>query len=165
MKDDFDQEINDSTKDKYLIFNLGNDYFAISISNVIEITAFQKITQVPDSKDFIKGVINLRGKILSVIDARVKFGFKFKDYTDRTCIIICKHNDIKVGVIVDSVSEVSVISQENIEPPPTTNKMNKGRFLSGMGNSNGNIKMIVNIDSLLELESFKNISDELDLEV
>lgn len=162
--EDFDEEDIDSLKDKYLVFTLSNEFYCIEINYVTEITGFQKITEVPDSAYFIKGIINLRGKILPVIDVRLRFNFEPKEYTDRTCIIICTYNDVNVGLIVDSVSEVAVILPDQIEPPPSTNKINKSHFLTGMGKTSDGVKMIIKLKSLLDQEDFETISNKLSLE-
>ena len=162
--DDDDDDNIDTLKDKYLVFILAKEFYCLEINYVIEITGFQKITEVPDSIYFIKGIINLRGRILPVIDVRLRFGFHFKEYTDRTCIIICNYNGINVGLIVDSISEVAVILPEQIETPPSTNKMNKSNFLSGIGKTKDGVKMILKLNSLLDQDDLKNIDTNLNLE-
>src|SRR6056297_1474388 len=101
----------DTQKGKHLIFDLEGEYYGLDIRYVIEIIGMQKITMVPELPDYVKGIINLRGNIIPVIDVRKKFNKEEKDYTDRTCIIVIQVNEISIGLVVDKVSEVLTISE------------------------------------------------------
>ena len=107
---------------KLLTFSLGKEEYGVSILKVKELIGMMDITPVPKTPEFIKGVINLRGKIIPVMDLRIKFSMDAQDYDERTCIIVVeiviKGSQKLLGVVVDSVSEVVTISDEQIEPPP-----------------------------------------------
>jgi chemotaxis signal transduction protein len=105
-------DVNEKQRDKYVTFKSGNEYFGLKIEYVNEIIVYQEITEIPESDDYIKGLINLRGKIIPVIDVRVRFKQEQLEYTDRTCIIIVNVNDIVVGLIVEKIAEVVEIKSE-----------------------------------------------------
>ena len=98
--------VNEKQRNKYETFKSGNEYFGLKIEYVNEIIVHQEITEIPESDDYIKGLINLRGKIIPVIDVRIRFKQEPIEYTDRTCIIIVNVNDIVVGLIVEKIAEV-----------------------------------------------------------
>ena len=106
--------VQDTQQDKYVTFKSGNEYFGLKIQYVNEIIVFQEITQIPESEDYIKGLINLRGKIIPVIDVRVRFRQEPIEYNDRTCIIVINVKDTVVGLIVEKIAEVVEIKNENI---------------------------------------------------
>src|SRR3990172_5823963 len=101
------EEIDEDTQEgKYLTFTMGKEEYGIEIHNVTEIIGIQSITDLPDTPDFVKGVINLRGKVIPVLDVRLRFKMEEKAYNDRTCIIVVNIRNMSVGLIVDTVSEV-----------------------------------------------------------
>lgn len=156
-----DEEIydEDSLKDKYLTFRLADEDYGVEIRFVLEIIGLQKITVVPDLPNFVKGVINLRGKIIPVIDIRTRFNFSFRDYDDRTCIIVVDVKGVQTGLIVDEVSEVIDIDEKNIQPPPKTAKTKKEKYIQGLGKINNTVKIILDIEHLLSSEDLENISE------
>lgn len=164
MIDDFwgdDEEDDDTQRDKYLTFRLDVEDYGLEIRHVKEIISIQKITDVPDLPDFIKGVINLRGQVIPTLDLRLRFGLPPKEYDERTCIIITNMNDIHVGVIVDTVNEVLDIPAEMIAPPPTVHKGVAHRFIQGLGRVGEDVKIILNAEKLLhedELEALESSS-------
>lgn len=162
--DDDDDELEEDTqKDKYLIFRLGNEDYGIEVRYIIEIIGIQKITEVPDTPDFLMGVINLRGRIIPIIDVRTRFNLKFREYSERTCIVIVNFNETHIGLVVDGVSEVQSISESNVEPPPKTNKGSRSRFVQGMGKVGKQVKIILNLERFLndeELEQIQDIQDK-----
>ena len=103
-----------SQKDKYVTFKSGNEFFGLKIEYVNEIIVFQEITEIPESEDYVKGLINLRGKIIPVIDVRLRFKQEPFEYNDRTCIIVINVRDLVVGLIVEKIAEVVEITEENI---------------------------------------------------
>lgn len=105
----------DTQSGKYLTFPLGNEVFGIEIKYITEIIGIQTITIVPEVPKYVKGIINLRGKIIPVVDVRLKFNKEEAEYNDRTCIIVIDIKDITIGLIVDCVSEVVDITDENIK--------------------------------------------------
>lgn len=138
----------DTQKEKYLTFLLDNDSYGISINNVIEIIGIQPVTLVPELPDYIRGIINLRGKIISVMDVRLRFKKAFREYNDRTCIIVVDINDLSIGLIVDSVSEVLVISDQDIMPPPNLSNVNN-KYIKGIGKVGKEVKLILDCDELI----------------
>mgnify|MGYP006282369975 FL=1 len=152
----------DTQKNKFLTFKLGKEFYAIEIMNVTEIIGLEKITEVPDTSKYVMGIINLRGQIIPVIDVRLRFGLESKDYTDRTCIIVVKLDDMDTGLIVDEVSEVLDIPENQIDNPPNRGNK-KNRFIKGMGKVNKSVKMILNLDKLLnddEKDEVKAVAEE-----
>ncbi len=152
MIDDFwndDGEDDDTQKDKYLTFRLDVEDYGLEIRHVKEIISIQKITDVPDLPDFVKGVINLRGQVIPTLDLRLRFGLPFKEYDERTCIIITHMSDIPVGVIVDTVNEVLDIPAETISPAPSVQKGVAHRFIQGLGRVGDEVKIILNAEKLL----------------
>ena len=115
----------DTQKGKFLTFSLGKEDYGVEIKYVTEIIGIQSITEVPDLPAYINGIINLRGKIIPVMDVRLRFGKTVREYDDRTCIIVIDINDISIGLIVDRVSEVINIPESEIVPPPQLDKDSK----------------------------------------
>jgi purine-binding chemotaxis protein CheW len=150
----------DTQEGKFLTFRMGNEDYGIEIRHVTEIIGIQRITEVPDMPDFIKGVINLRGKVIPVMDVRTRFRLPTREYDDRTCIIVVNINDTSVGLVVDKVNEVVDISKDQIEPPPRTGK-NASRYIQGMGKIGDEVKILLEVNRLLygdELEQIGAIS-------
>jgi purine-binding chemotaxis protein CheW len=148
----------DTLKDRYLIFKLGKESYAIEIRVVIEIIGIQKITFVPELPQYIKGIINLRGKIIPVMDVRLKFRKEAQEYDDRTCIIIIEVRDISIGLLIDSVSEVISIPETNIVPPPEI-KEGGDRYVRGIGKVGDEVKMILDCDMLLSEEATRSLAN------
>lgn len=138
----------DTQKGKYLTFILDNESYGIGINNVTEIIGIQPITLVPELPDYIKGIINLRGKIIPVMDVRLRFKKSFREYNDRTCIIVVDMNDLSIGLIVDSVSEVLIILDQDIVPPPNLNKISN-RYIRGIGKIDKEVKLLLDCDKLI----------------
>lgn len=148
----------DTQKGKFLTFTIGKENYGIEICYVTEIIGIQVITEVPELPEYIKGIINLRGKIIPVMDVRLRFRKELKEYNDRTCIVVVDIKDISIGLIVDTVAEVLTISDENIVAPPQLNKGIHNRYLKSIGKSNDEVILILDCDKLLnddELESLK----------
>jgi purine-binding chemotaxis protein CheW len=138
---------------KYLAFRLGKEDFAIQVLKVREIVGIQDITSVPQMPGYVKGVINLRGKVIPVVDLRLKFGLPEREYTQRTCIIVVQvHHGgvpIQTGIIVDEVSEVLNLAAGEIEDTPDFGEDVGTPYLLGMAKVKGNVKMLLNIDQVL----------------
>lgn len=148
----------DTQKGKFLTFSLGDEFYGIDIMYVTEIVGIQPITIVPELPDFIKGIINLRGKIIPVMDARLKFKKEPKDYNDRTCIIVIDVTDFSIGIIVDAVCEVLNIKDEDIVPPPNLNS-NGRKYIKSVGKSDDQVTLILDCEKLLnesEMDDLKN---------
>ncbi len=144
-----EEEQEDTQEGKYLTFTLGNEEYGIEIKNVTEIIGIQNITDLPDMPNYVKGVINLRGKVIPVVDVRLRFGFEERKYDERTCIVVVNINNMAVGLIVDSVSEVIDIPADHIEPPPKVNKGESSRFIQGLGKVGEEVKILLDIRQLL----------------
>ena len=147
-------DVNEKQRDKYVTFKSGNEYFGLKIEYVNEIIVYQEITEIPESDDYIKGLINLRGKIIPVIDVRVRFKQEQLEYTDRTCIIIVNVNDIVVGLIVEKIAEVVEIKEEDILPPPKVviggeDKL-QNRYVYGIGKVGDSVKLLLDPERILK---------------
>ncbi len=143
--------LEDTQKDKYLSFNLGNSEYVIPIHYVLEIIGLQPITRVPDVPDYVKGVINIRGKVIPVVDLRQRFGLEERAYDDRTCIIIVRIEEMQVGLIVDTVDEVLKIESQQIEPPPEVKRGQDNKFIDGLAKVADSVKIVLNMASILEI--------------
>ncbi len=144
---DYDSE--DTQEGKYLTFHMAGEDYGIEIRHVTEIIGIQRITEVPDMPDFIKGVVNLRGKVIPVMDVRARFHLPSREYDERTCIIVVNYNDASVGLVVDQVNEVADIPSENIEPPPRSTAGGSSQYIQGMGKMGEQVKILLNIGKLL----------------
>jgi purine-binding chemotaxis protein CheW len=149
----------DSQKDKYLTFHLAKEDYGVEIKYVTEIIGIQKITEIPDMPYFVKGIINLRGKIIPVIDVRTRFKIDSRGYDDRTCIIVVNIDNTSVGLVVDEVSEVANIPEGQVEPPPKTSRIARGRFIKGIGKMGEEVRIILNVSKLLQDEEMDMIKD------
>lgn len=135
---------------KYLTFCLGEEEYGLEILKVREIIGMMSITSVPRTPEFIKGVINLRGKVIPVIDLRLKFSMDEADHTDETCIIVVQVGDVEVGVIVDRVSEVRDINESDIDDPPSFGTSVDASFILGMGKTGrGKVTILLDITRVL----------------
>lgn len=145
VDDEADQE------NKYLLFKLGKEEYGINIAMVQSIEEMQPIVAVPDMPEYVKGVINLRGQVIPVIDLRINFGMEEREYDDRTCVIITRIRETNMGLIVDTVSEVEDIPENNIEPPPEF-KSESGRdhYIAGIGKVNDEVKILLDVSKLLQ---------------
>lgn len=157
----------DEQKDKYMTFRSGNEYFGLKIQYVSEIIPFQAITAIPETEDYIKGLINLRGKILPVIDVRLRFNQEPFEYNDRTCIIVIIVRDTMVGLVVEEIAEVVEISAESILPPPTIMRGDRiqNKYVYGIGRVGNTVKLLIDPDKLLndnDLSTVEQISEMAD---
>ncbi len=148
---------------KYLTFSLGKEEYGIPIGRVKEIIGMMEITEVPRTPSFIRGVINLRGKIIPLMDLRLKFGLQEKEYTERTCIIVVEmmgeERSIQMmGIVVDMVSEVVNIGEGEIEVPPQYGG-GQVRFLAGMGKVKGKVVMLLDIHKVLDYQEMTMIKE------
>jgi len=149
-----------SHEGKYLTFVLSDEEYGIEILKVREIIGVMTITPVPQSPDYIKGVINLRGKVIPVVDLRLKFGFPEKEYTKETCIIVVEVNNVLTGIIVDTVSEVLDIAAENMEPAPHFGDGIDTNVFLGIAKIKNKVKILLDIDKVLRMEEI-NITHNL----
>lgn len=164
LDDDLFDDDEDTQKDKYLTFNLADEDYAVEIKYVTEIVGIQKITEVPDMPQYIKGVINLRGQVIPVMDVRVRFCMPPRPYNDRTCIIVTNINEITIGLVVDEVREVVDIPAAQIDPPPTPGRGSGSRFLQGIGKIRDEVKIILDVGNLLYAAELSEIVSNLETE-
>jgi len=150
----------DTQKGKYLTFFIEKVVYAIEIKFVTEIIGIQPITEIPEVPSYVKGIINLRGKIIPVMDVRIRFKKEPIEYNDRTCIIVVEVNDISLGLIVDNVSEVLEIADENIVIPPDMNKGMENKYIKEIGKVDNCVNLILSCEKLIndnEVEALSQI--------
>lgn len=140
---------------EYVLFKLDNEFYGIDIHNVETIEKVMPITRVPYTKDFIKGVVNLRGNVVPVIDLRKRFELTEKEYDDNSRIIIVKLDEITVGMIVDSSSEVIQLSEEDIEDAPTLKGTSEESFVKFIGKKDERIIMIIDLYKILDINDIE----------
>ena len=144
----------DVMQGKFLTFLVGDAGYGIEISYVVEIISVVDITLVPHTHPYVKGIINLRGTVVPVIDMGMRFGQGEVIYTDKTCIIILSMNEMSVGILVDGVQDVSDIEDENIQDPPqTSSSMYNNNFIKAVGISAGEIKQLIDVYTVFEVEN------------
>ena len=145
-----------SLEEKYLAFILDNESYGIEILRVREIIGLMDVTTVPQTPEYMKGVINLRGKVIPVIDLRLKFSMQEKEHTDETCVIVVEVNNTSIGIIVDSVSEVLEITRGEIEESPHFGQDIDTSYIMGLGKVKEKIVILLDIEEILS-------SEELDM--
>jgi purine-binding chemotaxis protein CheW len=150
---------------KYLTFSLTDEEYGIGILKIKEIIGMLPITSVPRTPDFVKGVINLRGKVIPVIDLRLRFRMEASNYTDRTCIIVVENQteagQVVVGIIVDSVSEVLNMNGEEIEDTPSFGTTLDTDYILGLAKVGGGVKILLDIDGVLSGEEIAALDQAL----
>lgn len=146
----------DTQKGKFLTFTLGNESYGIEIKYVTEIIGIQPVTEIPELPEYIRGIINLRGKIIPVMDVRLRFKKPFREYNDRTCVTVVDIKDVSIGLIVDSVSEVLAIPEEEIVLPPDLNR-GSNKYIKGIGKVGNEVKLILDCDKLLNQDEVENL--------
>ena len=147
LEQEVSQQLEDSQRDLFLTFHLHSEDYGIAINYVTEIVGIQKITAVPDMPDEVKGVINLRGRVIPVMDVRLRFGLPSRDYDERTCVIVVEVNDNTTGLVVDRVNEVVEIAAEQIETPPCHNR--EQSYIQGLGKVESDVKILLDVESLI----------------
>ena len=145
---------NDEMKGKYLTFWTDDQLFGVPIKDVVQIVGMQKITQIPEYPDYAKGIINLRGTIVPLIDVRLRLGKPEKEYNDRTCIIVTSVHNSYFGFIVDEVEEVTDISDDMISPPPKLSGDTVNKYLTGIARMNDKLVLTIDTAKILGEEEF-----------
>ncbi len=148
----------DTQKGRYLTFSLGNETYGIEIKYVTEIIGIQSITELPELPGYIRGIINLRGQIIPVMDVRLRFKKEFREYNDRTCIVVIDINEVAVGLIVDSVSEVITIAEQDITPPPQL-KGQSNRYIKEIGKVGNEVKLLLDCEKMLTEKEWEDLSE------
>lgn len=160
-----DENENVNEKGKYMTFKSGNEYYGLVIQYVSEIIQMQEITEIPETEDYIKGLINLRGKVVPVIDVRLRFKQEPLEYTDRTCIIVINVKSTVVGLIVEKIAEVVEIEEDNILPPPKIGHTDKAqnKYVYGIGKVGNTVKLLLDPDRLLNDEELAALEQANDI--
>jgi purine-binding chemotaxis protein CheW len=154
----------DTTINSYLSFRLSEEVFAANVGKVLEILELTKITKVPKAPDYMRGVINLRGSVLPVIDTRIKFGLPLIPETVNTCIIVLSiqidQEDLRVGALVDAVQEVLELTPDMISAPPSIGNKYRSEFIQGMGKVGDDFIMILDVDQVFSLDELLNMKQK-----
>ena len=148
---------------QYLTFKLGDEIFALDVAKVREILDFTTVTKVPQTPDFMRGVINLRGSVVPVVDMRLKFGMSSTERTVNTCIVVVEVDldgeTIILGALADSVQEVIDLEPDQIEPAPKIGTKLRTDFIRGMGKNDSRFIMILDIDKVFSLDEMATVQD------
>lgn len=162
LEDDLlDEDNEDTQKDKFLTFQLGEEEYGLAIYHVTEVVGLQRITAIPDMPNYIKGVINLRGQVIPVMEVRIRFQMQPRPYDDRTCVIVVNIQDTTIGLVVDEVREVMDIPADQIEPPPKISLKSSSKFIKGLGKVGDNVTIILDVQRLLLEEDLKVINENI----
>ena len=158
MSNDIKSKIN-----SYLTFKLGDEFFAANVSKVLNILEMTKITKVPKAPPYMKGVINLRGSVLPLVDTRIKFDMPETEYTNNTCIlvldVILNNETVHVGALVDSVQEVLEFDDANIQPPPSIGIRYRSEFIEGIAKVEEEFIMILNMDLIFSTDELSILKE------
>ena len=152
------QEKKDTQQGKFLTFTLDKEVYGIEICFVTEIVGVQKISSLPGSPPFVKGVINLRGKIIPVVDMRLRFQKEPAEYDNQTCIVVIDMQNFTVGLIVDKVREVAYIPNECIAPLPSTGIGYRNRFIKGIGKANEAVQLLLDCEQIFKEDEVEAIN-------
>jgi purine-binding chemotaxis protein CheW len=159
-----DDEEEGSTDNKYLTFSIAEEVYGIDISDVTEIVEIQKITVVPDMPKYVKGIINLRGKVIPIVDLRLRFNMEARDFDDRTCIVIVNVRKSSIGFIVDTVLEVVVIPEKDVsEPPQFKSTGSHENYVTGIGKVGEHVKILLDAEKIVHQDEIEKISENIDL--
>ncbi len=139
----------DNIDEMFLTFGIQDEEYAVNIGHVTEIVGIQKISEVPDVPTFIKGVINLRGKVIPVMDVRLRFGLPWREYDDRTTIIVLELDGTPTGLVVDRVNDVAAIPQGQVDPPPRWHGNGTQGVIKGLGKQGDRVSVILDVGRLL----------------
>jgi purine-binding chemotaxis protein CheW len=153
-----DADTEDMQTGRYLTFSIGDVMFGIEMLYITEIIGMQKITELPDMPDYMKGIINLRGKIIPVLDVRLLFGKEVREFDDRTCVIVIDIAGVPIGLIVDRVSEVVTIPSADVSDVPKASKGQNNRFVKNIGKTEGGVVLILDCEKLLNDQDISEIT-------
>lgn len=148
-------------KGRFLTFSLDKESYGIEIKYVTEIIGIQDITKIPELPEYVRDIINLRGKIIPIMDVRIRFKKAPKEYNDRTCVIVVNIKDISIGIVVDSVLEVLTIPEQDIVEPPQMNKSYNNRYIKNIGKVGNDVKLLLDCDKLLTDEELEDLNGSL----
>ena len=157
-EEEFEEE--DTQRGRYLTFTLEENIYGLPIRFVTEIIGVQVATNVPETPDYVKGIINLRGRIIPLIDVRLKFGKEEIPYDERTCIIVIDVNAVAVGLIVDKVDDVLTLEDDQIALPPTGRSVGfESRYIEGIGKMNDTVLLLLDAEKILKTEEMEIIEN------
>jgi purine-binding chemotaxis protein CheW len=156
--------IEDNLSNQYLTFKVDQEYFAISVSNIREVLEFTSVTNIPGMPEFMKGIINVRGSVVPVLDLKKKFNLGQTEKSIDTSVIVTEikieDDEVVIGLITDSVSEVVEINAESIEPVPRIGTSIDSSFIQGMGKKGKNFVIILNIKKVLSTDELESLASE-----
>jgi purine-binding chemotaxis protein CheW len=156
-----DDDNEDTQANKYLFFRIAKESYGIGIKHIIEIIELQTISAVPDMPNYVKGVINLRGKVIPIIDCRLRFGMEEREYDDRNCIVVTEIDRVLIGFIVDTVEEVVEIPEKMVEPPPRFKTASgQNAYISGLGKIGEAVKILLDVEKIVQDQSIREMSAE-----
>ncbi len=162
IEHELELEQEEELKNKYLTFLMSTEVYALEIRFVTEIIGIQKVTLVPDTPEFIKGVINLRGKVIPIMDVRLRFGMPEQDYNERTCVVVVDVEDVTMGLVVDTVSDVATIEEEQIDRS-MSKKSSGSSAIMGMGKCGDEVRILLDAKELIhskDLDFAKDLAGE-----
>lgn len=150
----------DTQTGRFLTFLIGRETYGIEIRYVMEIIGIQAITEMPEMPDYLKGIINLRGKIIPVMDIRLRFGKQPREYDDRTCVIVINFNEVSIGLIVDSVSEVLTIPAQDISELPSISSGQSNGYVRNIGKVGTGVILLIDCEKLLSADELDHLNEE-----
>jgi len=150
----------DDMRGRFLTFLVDSELYGIGLRNVMEIVGIQPITQMPEMPDYMKGIVNLRGKIIPVMDVRLRFKKHGQDYHDRTCVIVVDYDGLTIGLIVDSVCEVLAIPDEAIVDKPEINTRGGRGYISSIGKIGERVILLIDCEKLMGAEELELVTTE-----
>jgi len=151
--------VEDTQHGRFLTFTLEENVYGIPIKYVTEIIGMQTITTVPETPDYLKGIINLRGKIVPLIDVRLKFGKQEIEYNERTCVVVVDVDSLSVGLIVDMVDDVMTIADDKIAPPPIGTGGYDNRYIEGIGQADDQVLLLLDTSKILKSDEISLIEE------
>ncbi|WP_099468759.1 chemotaxis protein CheW [Konateibacter massiliensis] len=154
----YEEREEDTQKGRFLTFSLDKESYGIEIDYVTEIIGIQEITAIPELPEYVRGIINLRGKIIPIMDVRIRFKKEPRDYNDRTCVIVVDIQNVLIGIVVDRVSEVLKIAEEDIVEPPQVNHRFHNRYVKNIGKVGSQILLLLDCEKLLTENELEDIS-------
>ena len=158
--DDDEEEVG-TRKTKYLFFNLDDELYGINIMSITEIIEMERITEVPDMPDYVKGVINLRGKVIPVMDLRLRFNMPEREHDDRTCIIVTSVDTASLGLIVDTVADVHALAAGEIEETPSFSESTRDNYVEGIGKVGDRVTVLIDARKVLQGEDLQAVKSQI----
>ncbi len=157
------EDEDDIQENKFLMCKIGNEVYGMDIRFVTDIIELQKITEVPDMPKYVRGVINLRGHVIPIIDLRLYFKLPFREYDDRTVITVVNIGTTSIGFIIDTATEVQSIPEKNIDPSPNfRDTEDRGRYIAGLGKIGQEVIIILDVEKLIEHGDMSEIKVDID---